>query len=192
MNSRPILAALFVLLCLGLSSLVLRQQFAAHPAPVEISQTAERSESEMPPRFPGQRRDNGTWRPATPQERQAVTASIQTQLQALSVGDSRIASVYQSQEMRRVFPSPKAFTAMVRANYPQFGHCRHAQFGPVWTDRAGQHANVLVTATGEDGQTAQGSLPGQCRLRRQVSATRTGSFCAAASSLKTTRRDPRP
>lgn len=153
MNSRNLSILGFVALCLLLSGWVLRRQIAAHPRP----QKADESQEQIPPAFLGQPVDPLTWHVATGPERQPVLRSIQGQLAAFRANDSGQAMFYQSRGLRRNFQSAAAFTKIIRSRYPEFGHCRSAQFGPVWLDAAHQHADVTVTVQGEDGYLARGA-----------------------------------
>ncbi len=156
MNSRSLLAAAFVAFCLLLGGLALHRQIAAHPMAPDTGQSNGVSGEEIPPDFLGQPVNKKTWHIARGAQRQAVVSSIQAQLNAFRAGDAETAMRYQSRSLRRRFPDPEAFVQMVRSRYPEFGHCRAARFGPVWTDADGQHADVTVTARGENGFLAQG------------------------------------
>ena len=155
MTTRSLLAALFVALCLALSGLVLHRQIAAHPAP-DIRQDAGSGGEQFPPDFLGPDGDKLLWHTADRAESKPVLAAIQGQLDAFRAGNARQAMQYQSEGLRRNFPSPEAFLAMIRSHYPEFGQCRSAEFGPVLMDTARQHAYVLVIVEGKDGFQAQG------------------------------------
>ncbi len=152
MNTRSLSALAFVALCLALGGLALHRQIAAHPLPPEAEQEGER----IPSAAQGQEVDKHTWHIATGAERRAVTDSIQSQLDGFRTGNATQAMKYQSEGLRHRFSSPQSFLQMIQSHYPEFGHCRTARFGPVWTDHSGQYANVIVTVRGEDGFLAQG------------------------------------
>ena len=153
MTSRTLSAAAFVVLCLALSGLILRRQMAAHPVP-HTQPGQERGDAQSP--FFSSLPNRGGWHVAAESTRKAVTASIQGQLDALRDGDGPKAVSYQSLGLRRSFGSPQGFIDGIRRGYPEFGYCRAARFGPVWTDKTARFAEVDVTVQGEDGRTAQG------------------------------------
>ena len=156
MTSRSLSAVAFVALCLLLSGLVLHRQIAAHPLAPPVAANEMPPDEQIPPAFLGEPVDRRTWHVVGGAERRDVISSIQGQLDALRAGDAATVMRFQSRSLRERFPSPEAFVQMVQAHYPEFGHCRSARFGPVWTDTDGQHADVAVTVRGEDGLLAQG------------------------------------
>lgn len=152
MDKRRLLAAVFVVLCLSLSGLLMRRQFAAHPA--QMVAKAQIPALDV-------KKFAGTPAPtALPHKigavEKAVIHSIKAQLAAIRTGDADKAMYYQSTGLRRNFASPQAFVQTIATHYPEFGHCRSADFSPVRIDPTGEHAVVVVTCLGEDGRRAQG------------------------------------
>ena len=92
-------------------------------------------------------------RPAKAADRTAAIASIQIQLKAFARDDYQTASLYQSTDLKRNFPSVEAFRSMMQRAYPEFAHYKAAQFGKAQSDASGQHLAILVTLTGQDGVT---------------------------------------
>lgn len=146
MNLRRAAPILFVALCLGLSALVLRRQIAAHPKP-RVSEA--QADAGRPVR-------SRTLHVAAGPARREVLNTILGQLNALHSDDAGKAMFYQSRGLRRNFRSPEQFVRMIAARHPEFGHCRSAQCGPVWTDATGRYAEVIVTVQGENGRRARG------------------------------------
>ena len=149
MKSRPIVAAFFVALCLLLCGLILRRQIAAHPLPP----VSERH-------FDGDPQD--LWsglqggHVAAPAMTAQVRQTVQGQLTAMRDGDGLKAMSYQSRAMRRMSGNPGQFEQHIVSEYPEFGHCRHAHFWPVWTDKTGKMAWMVVIAEGKNGHHARG------------------------------------
>ena len=140
---RILLAVVFVALCLSLSGLLLRRQIAAHPKPPKMDILSTKP-------------DPNVWHVETGAVKKAVTGSIQAQLTAIRTGDANKAIFYQSSGLRRNFATPKQFVQSITRYYPEFGHSRSAEFGPVWVDKTGNYAEVVVTSRGENGQRARG------------------------------------
>ena len=149
MKSRPIAAAFFVALCLLLCGLILRRQIAAHPVPLDA---APHFGEEAHGFSPGMLDMHLAAPPIARQAHQAV----QGQLKALHDGDGVAAISYQSHRMRERFNSPAQFEQMMDVQYPEFGHCRRALYGPVWTDKTQQFARADVIVVGENGHRARG------------------------------------
>ena len=161
MPFRRVAPLLFVALCLGLSALVVRRQIAAHPAPRIVAAPEEPLEpeelsgpGERP--YPGQPVDPKTWHVLTGPERSRVLNAVLGQLAAFRTGDADKAMFYQSTGLRRKFRSPGEFERMIVAEYPEFGHSRAVQCGPVWADPTGRFAYVVVTVLGANGHKARG------------------------------------
>jgi hypothetical protein len=140
---RMIVAVVFVALCLSLSGLLLRRQITAHPKPPKMDILSTKP-------------DPNVWHVATGAVTKAVTGSIQAQLTAIRTGDATKAIFYQSSGLRRHFATPQQFVQNITHYYPEFGHSRSAEFGPVWVDKTGNYAEVVVTSRGENGQRARG------------------------------------
>ena len=161
MPLRRVAPLFFVALCLGLSALVLGRQIIAHPKPPAAAAREEplgpgepSGPGERP--YPGQPVDPKTWHVLTGRERSRVLNAVLGQLTALRAGDADKAMFYQSTGLRRNFRSAGEFERMIVAKYPEFGHSRTVQCGPVWTDPTGRFADVVVTVFGENGHTARG------------------------------------
>ena len=166
MTLRSVTPIVFTVLCLALSGLVLRRQMAAHPRPPE-ERIAEEHRSEMP-RWRGYRQsqlppeliglpvDKRTWHIAREETRAAVVHCIQGQLDAFRAGDSVAAMSFMRHRKDRHFP-PQMFEDRIQEMAPEFGHARMAEYGPVWTDKGGRHADVFVNVVGENGRLAQGT-----------------------------------
>ena len=152
MQMRRVAPVIFALVCLGLSALVLRRQFAAHPAPPRDPSL----HSDLAGDGPGPGPVWDTRQPASPAARRAVTAAIGSQLAAIRAGDADRAWFYQSRGLRSNFASPQAFQQEISRHFPEFGHARAAEFGPVWTDKTERYAGVMVTVRGENGGRARG------------------------------------
>lgn len=90
-------------------------------------------------------------RPAKAAERTAAIGSIQAQLKAFGRGDYKTAVAYQSAGLKKNFPSPDAFRAMMTRTYPQFAHYKAVTFGPAESDGTGTHLAIIATITGQDG-----------------------------------------
>ena len=155
-KKRQLLAVVFVALCLSLSGLLLHRQMAAHPAPLEAA-------THLPAGFlyPGTESAAQFAAPkflhtATGPVQKAVIHSITAQLAAIRAGDADKAIFYQSTGLRRNFPTPQAFVQSITIHYPEFGHSRSAQFGPMVMDTTADHAAVAVTVLGENGRWARG------------------------------------
>lgn len=155
MDSRRAAAAVFVALCLGLSGLALHRQIAAHPAPPEGILPSE-SEVTASLRDFGRPLDKKTWHVAAGPPRSEALTVIQTQLAAFRTGDADKAMFYQSRSARSNFHSAEEFVTMILYFYPEFGHARSVQFGPLWMNPTEQYADVTVTVRGENGRLARG------------------------------------
>jgi hypothetical protein len=140
---RMIVAVVFVALCIGLSGLLLRRQITAHPKPPRMDILSTKP-------------DPNIWHVETGAVKKAVTGSIQAQLVAIRAGDANKAIYYQSSGLRRHFATPQQFVQSITRNYPEFGHSRSAEFGPVWVDKTGNYAQLVVTSRGENGRRARG------------------------------------
>jgi hypothetical protein len=92
-------------------------------------------------------------RPAKPAERQAAVSSIQAQLKAFGRDDYKTAVTYQSTGLKKNFPSPDAFRAMMMRTYPEFAHYKSVTFGPAQSDPMGTHMAILAAVTGQNGVT---------------------------------------
>ena len=92
-------------------------------------------------------------RPAKAAERQAAITSIQAQLKAFGRNDYKAAITYQSSSLKKNFPSPLAFRAMIVQAYPEFAHSKRAAFGPAQADATGVHLAIPIDVTGFDGTT---------------------------------------
>ena len=165
MDTRRLLIVAFVALCLGLSGALLRRQLAAHPAPheerefqmsPEMVKRYHDAESASALADPGRPVDKHTWHLATGKARNAVLSVIAVQLKAFREGDAKTAMFYQTQAMQHRFDSAQAFQTMIVSQYPEFGHNRAADFGPVLIDPTGKYADVIVTVRGENGRRARG------------------------------------
>lgn len=89
-------------------------------------------------------------------KRGAAIGCIQGQLDAFRAGDGVAASSFMRQRKSKRFPS-RLFQDRIKEMAPEFGYSRSASYGPVWTDKEGQHADVFVKVVGEDGKLAQGT-----------------------------------
>ena len=89
--------------------------------------------------------------PAKATDRSAAISSIQAQLKAFGRDDYKTAVTYQSAGLKKNFPSPEAFRAMMTRTYPEFAHYKTATFGPAQSDATGTHLAVLAAITGQDG-----------------------------------------
>ena len=155
MNIRRAAPLLFVALCLGLSTLVLRRQIAAHPMPRSAASSVELPGQEEPDN-PGQPVEPKTWHIATGSARRAALMTIGSQLAAIRAGDADGAWFYQSRGLHRNFPSAQDFVSSIKRGYPEFGDSKSASYGPVWMDPTGDHADVTVTVRGRNGRLARG------------------------------------
>ena len=166
MKLRSVTPVVFTILCLALSGLVLRRQIAAHPR-----LTSERTSGEHrtampqwgnypPNQYPlewtGLPVDKRSWHIAEGARRVAAIDCIQGQLNAFRAGDSVAAISFMRRQKDRHFP-PQLFQDRIQEMAPEFGHSRSASYGPVWTDREGQHADVFVQVVGENGELARGT-----------------------------------
>jgi len=89
--------------------------------------------------------------PAKAADRSAAIISIQAQLRAFGRDDYKTAVMYQSAGLKKNFPSPEAFRAMMTRTYPEFAHYKTVTFGPAQSDITGTHLAVLASITGQDG-----------------------------------------
>ena len=137
MNTRPVVAVLFVALCLLLCGLILRRQIAGHPLPPDIRRTQE-------------------FHPADAEVTQQAQATIRGQAAALNAGDGPRALSYQSHALRHRFGSPQEFLQMINARHPEFRQSRAVYYGPVWVDKAGTQAQARVLVVGKDGRQVRG------------------------------------
>jgi len=154
MNFRRIAPVLFVALCLSLSGLVLHRQIAAHPVPRTAEAPADADapgSADAPPVL-----DPKTWHVAAGPARRAALAAVTAQLAAIRAGDADRAWFYQSRGLHNNFASAQQFEQMIQRGYPEFGHCRSAVFSPVWVNKTGDQAAVIVTVLGENGRRARG------------------------------------
>lgn len=90
-------------------------------------------------------------RPAKAANRTAAISSIQAQLKAFGRDDYKTAVMYQSAGLKKNFPSPEAFRAMMVRTYPEFAHFKSVTFGPAQSDATGAHLAILAAITGQDG-----------------------------------------
>ncbi len=88
---------------------------------------------------------------ASPAERKAAVSAIQAQLDAFRKGDFSTAIRYQSEGLKRQFPSPAAFRQMMQTEYPAFLHFRSVTFRGARTPDGGGHLFVLVLLQQADG-----------------------------------------
>lgn len=96
-------------------------------------------------------------RAATTKEREGAIRSIRAQLDAFRRDDYESAVRYQSQALRRNFPSTKAFQDIIQKSYPQFAHYQSVAFGPVSAQGEGKEIliQVPVNLVGQDGVKVQ-------------------------------------
>ena len=94
-------------------------------------------------------------RPAKAADRTAAISSIQAQLKAFGRNDYKTAVTYQSAGLKKNFPSPEAFRAMMTRTYPEFAHYKAVTFGPAESDATGTHLAILAAVTGQDGVKVQ-------------------------------------
>jgi len=90
-------------------------------------------------------------RPAKAADRTAAISSIQAQLKAFGRDDYKTAVMYQSAGLKKNFPSPEAFRAMMVRTYPEFAHFKSVTFGPAQSDATGAHLAILAAIIGQDG-----------------------------------------
>ncbi len=99
--------------------------------------------------------DMRTWRTASPEERRAVIASIQSQLDAFRKDNYEQATRYQSAELKANFPTVEAFRRMIKTTYPQFAAYKKVEFGRGRADPEGERVGIRVSLTGQDGETVR-------------------------------------
>lgn len=154
MTSRTLPAAAFVLLCLGLSGLVLRRQMAAHP--IRPDQAGRERGEGRARAFENQLAGRPGAHVADERTGRAIVGAIRGQLTAFRAADGSKAMSYQSRGLRRGFGSPQGFVEGIRHGYPEFGDSTAVRFAPVWVDGAGRFAEVVVTVRGANGRQARG------------------------------------
>ena len=155
MNIRRAAPFVFAALCVGLSAFVLRGQITAHPKPPPVPEAREPS-AQNGPTNSGRPVDPKTWHISMGPAQKAARMAVGNQLAAINAGDVDRAWFYQSRGLHRNFRSGQAFLAEIKRNFPEFGHAKSAVFGPVWTDATGDHADVIVTVRGQNGNLARG------------------------------------
>ena len=166
MTLRSVTPVVFTILCLALSGLVLRRQISAHPRltsestlegrQIAIQRQGKYRPNQFPPGWIGLPVDKRSWHIVGGSKREAVIDCIQGQLDAFRAGDGVAASSFMRQRKGQHFPS-QLFQERIQEMAPEFGRSRSASYGPVWTDKEGQHADVFVKVVGEDGKLAGGT-----------------------------------
>ncbi len=166
MTLRSVIPIVFTVLCLALSGLVLRRQIAAHPRlpeervgdehRQEMPQWGNYRHGQLPPEWIGLPADKRTWHIAGGETRAAVVYCIQSQLDAFRAGDGVTALSFMRSRRDWHF-SPQMFEDRIQEMAPEFGHAHRVNYGPVWIDKSGQHADVFVKVMGENGKSAQGT-----------------------------------
>lgn len=154
MDSRRIVAAVFVAFCLAFSGLALHHQIAAHPPPLEADLSNEHA-IDVYAREYGRSIDKTTWHVVGESMRRVVFSTIQSQLAAFRQGDNSKAFFYQTRSSRSQYHSAAIFVHSVLRSRPEFGHARRVQFGPLWMDPAQEFAGVTVTVQDENGRQAR-------------------------------------
>lgn len=143
MKARPIAATLFVACCLLLCGLILHRQIAAHPLPPAPAAIAFGST--------GDRQEYGAeqgWRPASVSNATQVCAAVKAQLTALRDRDASNVMAHQTRRLNQRFGSSGDFLRIIQVRRPELTDWKHLEFGPVWTDSAGQYARATVWLQG--------------------------------------------
>ena len=156
MNARPVVAAVFVALCLLLCGLILRRQIAGHPLPPEARQSYD-------------------FHPASLEVTRQAQDTIGGQVAALNAGDGSRAWLYQSRALRHNFSGVKQFLQMINARYPEFGQSRLVRYGPVWVEPGSGRAQARVIVEGKNGREVRGVF----QLVREGGALKVDGFFPA-------------
>lgn len=110
----------------------------------------QRAELDRQRAFLGRSLQKPQMRPATAQEKRAALATIRAQLDAFRRDDYVEAAKYQSQRLKKNFPSIAAFRRSIREGYPQFANYQKLEVDSISTDKKGQMMVVQVRLTGRD------------------------------------------
>lgn len=95
------------------------------------------------------------WRAASTKERSAAIASATAQLQAFKADDYELAAKYQSQGLKKNFPSVADFQRIIQNSYPEFAHYKTAKFGAARATKNGAMVELPVVLTGQNGATVR-------------------------------------
>ena len=143
MKSRPVAAAFFVVFCLLLCGLILRRQIAGHPLPPNGQQGSGGPQDYWT--------DQG-WHAASSANAAQVRGVLQGEMAALRGGDAPKAMSYSSRSRQERFAGAGELLQMTRSYHPELASYRAFQYGPIWTDQAGQNAQALLFVRGQNGE----------------------------------------
>lgn len=148
-----VFSGLLLVLCLALAAILLRASLPNDFWSLHHNEEPPRRRSSAPPSLPeeGQLVNLRTWRLATPQERQLAVISVRGQLFAFRADDYVRANAYQGRAQRRRMPSPESLRLMITRKYPEYANSVSATFGKAQADSSGQHVDIAVAVTGQNG-----------------------------------------